>query len=215
MSEPRGWVYAVNSSQFLLFLAIVHASWDIFLTNEPSMTLLLISTASGLVYPIWEKYLCITYSGPFCRWKNRLNEFTLSFHRHFLCVWTFYMLPWPYASPMHHNWLYPRFLQLIVASSRSKRRIAALPSLGLSTGERTARMSWHCQFVAIFSVLNLLTWFLVHIPQQCTLPEFTLDVYSFWSDIANLRGGLHIWCCHEYCQQNKGFRHTVLKKIIS
>ena len=42
---------------------------------------------------------------------------------------------------MYPHLFSPKFLHLLVASSLSERRIAALPSMGLSAGERTARMS--------------------------------------------------------------------------
>ena len=119
---------------------------------------------------------------------------------HFLCARSLYMFPGTYSSPMQHHWLYPRFIKLLVASSQSERRISALPNLGFSAVERTARMSWHHQSVTIFAMIGYFKWFLVHIPHQCTLPEFIHDSYICQSRLANPRGELMCYLIWAFLQ---------------
>ena len=119
-----------------------------------------------------------------------MDELTSSIRQNFRCDGPFYMVPVTYSSPVHPPWRYPRFLQLLVASSRSESMIYDLPNQGLSSGERTARMIWHRQFISIFDVLDHCKLLLGHRPHQFTPPDCILYFCSFWPRIAYLSGGL-------------------------
>ena len=129
-----------------------------------------------------------------------------SIRRHFRCAQPIWVLLGPNPSPMHPPWRYTKFLKILVASSRSERIIAALPNLGLSTGDRTAYMSWHRQFIAIFAVLNHFTCFLGYIPHQRTLPDWILDFYSFWLRLADLRRRLMRYLISNFLQVREPHR---------
>ena len=75
-----------------------------------------------------------------------------------------------------------------------------LPDLGLSAGDRTARMSLNFQFVAILAVLDHFTCFLGHMHHQCTLSNCILGLYIFWSRLSDLVGGLLDYLISDFLQ---------------